>query len=418
MTLLVFIAYLIVVCIGYWLDYLNISHLRKHGHVVPAEFEGVVDPAALAKISDYTVENSRLGLFESLIDNIVLIVFLFWGALGAYDAWVNTLTRSFLLNGVLFALILMMAQTVIGIPFSLYRNFRIESKYDFNTMTLKLWFADLLKGLAIGAVITAVVVSAALWLVQASPVLWWLWVWLFFLAFGVFMMYISPYVIEPLFFKFEPVAVEGLEERIRLLMEKAGLKVSRVFQVDASRRSKHSNAYFTGIGKVKRIVLFDTLLRQMTQEEVLSVLAHEVGHWKKKHVLKRIIMTEVLAFLGILAAYRLLQGPGLSNLLLLGDASFFAKVVVLGFLASIVMFPFTPLFSWMSRKDERESDRFARELTGDPAAMASALIKLSKENLSNLHPHPLYAAFYYSHPPVVERIGELRRQPPGQQTTD
>jgi STE24 endopeptidase len=418
MTLLVFIAYLIVVCIGYWLDYLNISHLRKHGHVVPAEFEGVVDPAALAKISDYTVENSRLGLFESLIDNIVLIVFLFWGALGAYDAWVNTLTRSFLLNGVLFALILMMAQTVIGIPFSLYRNFRIESKYDFNTMTLKLWFADLLKGLAIGAVITAVVVSAALWLVQASPVLWWLWVWLFFLAFGVFMMYISPYVIEPLFFKFEPVAVEGLEERIRLLMEKAGLKVSRVFQVDASRRSKHSNAYFTGIGKVKRIVLFDTLLRQMTQEEVLSVLAHEVGHWKKKHVLKRIIMTEVLAFLGILAAYRLLQGPGLSNLLLLGDASFFAKVVVLGFLASIVMFPFTPLFSWMSRKDERESDRFARELTGDPAAMASALIKLSKENLSNLHPHPLYAAFYYSHPPVVERIGELRRQPPGHQTTD
>jgi STE24 endopeptidase len=410
MTLLVFIAYLIVVCIGYWLDYLNIAHLRKHGHVVPAEFEGVVNPAALAKISDYTVENSQLGLFESLIDNIALIVFLFWGALGAYDAWVNTLTRSFLMNGVLFFLLLMVAQTVLGIPFSLYRNFRIESKYDFNTMTLKLWFTDQLKGLAIGAVISTIIVLAALWLIQASPGMWWFWVWLFFLIFGVFMMYISPYVIEPLFFKFEPVAVEGLEERIRLLMEKAGLKVSRVFQVDASRRSKHSNAYFTGIGKVKRIVLFDTLLRQMTQDEVLSVLAHEVGHWKKKHVLKRIIMTEVLAFIGILAAYWLLKGPGLSNLLLLGDASFFAKVVVLGFLASIVMFPFTPFFSWLSRKDERESDRFASELTGNPAAMASALIKLSKENLSNLHPHPLYAAFYYSHPPVVERIRSLKSE--------
>ncbi|MHB8843270.1 MAG: M48 family metallopeptidase [Nitrospirota bacterium] len=410
MTLLVFIAYLIVVCTGYWLDYLNISHLRKHGHVVPAEFEGLVDPAALAKISDYTVENSTFGLYESLFGNIVLVGFLVGGFLGVYDAWANSLTSSFLLNGALFFVILMAAQTVLGIPFSLYRNFRIESTYGFNTMTLKLWFTDLLKGLAIGAVITFVVVLAALWLVQASPDLWWLWVWLFFLVFGVFMMYISPYVIEPLFFKFEPVAVEGLEERIRLLMEKAGLKISRVFQVDASRRSKHSNAYFTGIGKVKRIVLFDTLLKQMTQEEVLAVLAHEVGHWKKKHVLKRIIMTEVLALIGIVIAYRLLQGPGLSNLFLPGDASFFGKVVVLGFMGSIVMFPFTPFFSWLSRRDERESDRFASELTGDPAAMASALIKLSKENLSNLHPHPLYAAFYYSHPPVVERIRNLKNE--------
>lgn len=410
MTLPIIIAYLIVVCAGYWLDYLNITHLRKHGHVVPAEFEGVVDPAALAKISDYTVENSTFGLIESIFDTIVLLGFLFGGVLGAYDAWVNTLTPSFLLNGALFFVILMAAQAVLGIPFSLYRNFRIESRYGFNTMTLKLWFTDLLKGLAIGTVITSIVVCAALWLVQASPAMWWLWVWLFFLVFGVFMMYISPFVIEPLFFKFEPVSVEGLEERIRLLMEKAGLRVSRVFQVDASRRSKHSNAYFTGIGKVKRIVLFDTLLRQMTPDEVLAVLAHEVGHWKKRHVLKRIIMTEVLALIGIAVAYRLLQGPGLPDLLVPGDASFLARVVVLGFLASIVMFPFTPFFSWMSRRDERESDRFASELTGDPTAMASALIKLSKENLSNLHPHPLYAAFYYSHPPVVERIRNLKNE--------
>ncbi|MBS1125715.1 MAG: Ste24 endopeptidase [Nitrospirae bacterium] len=256
--------------------------------------------------------------------------------------------------------------------------------------------------------ISSVVVLAALWLVQASPGWWWLWVWLFFLAFGIFMMYISPYVIEPLFFKFEPVKVEGLEARVRALMEKAGLKVSRVFQVDASRRSRHSNAYFTGIGKVKRIVLFDTLLQQMTQDEVLAVLAHEVGHWKKKHVLKRIVMTEIMALIGIVAGFRLLQGSWLSDLLRLGNASFFAKVVILGFLASIVTFPLTPLFSYLSRRDERESDQFARELTGDPGAMASALVKLSKENLSNLHPHPLYAAFYYSHPPVVERIRELK----------
>jgi STE24 endopeptidase len=409
MTLLVLLAYLAVVAVGYVLKYLNLSHLREHGRMVPPEFEGVVDPATLGKIADYTVENSRFGLLESVFDNLVLLAFLFLGLLGAYDQWVSSLTGSFLGNGVLFALFLMLAQTIMGVPFSLYRNFRIENKYGFNTMTLKLWITDLAKELAIGAVISSVVVLAALWLVQASPGWWWLWVWLFFLAFGVFMMYISPYVIEPLFFKFEPVAVEGLEVRIRALMEKAGLRVSRVFQVDASRRSRHSNAYFTGIGKVKRIVLFDTLLQQMTQEEVLAVLAHEVGHWKKKHVLKRIVMTEIMAFIGIAAGYRLLQGNWLSDLLRLGNASFFAKVVVLSFLVSIVTFPLTPLFSWLSRRDERESDQFARELTGDPGAMASALVKLSKENLSNLHPHPLYAAFYYSHPPVVERIRELRK---------
>jgi STE24 endopeptidase len=410
MTIIALLAYLVVVCTGYALQYLNLSHLEEHGRAVPPEFEGVVDPATLKKISDYTIENGRFGFLESVVDNLVLLAFLFLGLLGAYDRWVTSLTGSFLGNGVLFVLPLMLAQTVMGVPFSLYRNFRIEKKYGFNTMTPKLWLADLVKGLAIGAVISSVVVLAALWLVQASPGWWWLWVWLFFLAFGVFMMYISPYVIEPLFFKFEPVAVEGLEARIRELMEKAGLRVSRVFQVDASRRSRHSNAYFTGIGKVKRIVLFDTLLQQMTPDEVLAVLAHEVGHWKKKHVLKRIIMTEIMAFIGIVAGFMLLQGDWLLDLLSLGNASFFAKVVVLSFLASIVTFPLTPLFSYLSRRDEWESDRFASDLTGDPGAMASALVKLSKENLANLHPHPLYAAFYYSHPPVVERIRSLKAE--------
>ncbi|NTW60699.1 MAG: M48 family metallopeptidase [Nitrospirae bacterium] len=410
MTLLIFLAYLAVVGVGYTLKYLNLSHLREHGRTVPPEFEGVVDPVLLGKISDYTVENSRFGLLESVVDNLVLLAFLFLGLLGAYDQWVSSLSESFLLNGVLFVVILMLAQTVMGVPFSLYRNFRIENKYGFNTMTLKLWITDLLKGLAIGTVLSSVMVVAALWLVTWSPGWWWLWVWLFFLAFGVFMMYISPYVIEPLFFKFEPVMVEGLEARIRVLMEKAGLKVSRVFQVDASRRSRHSNAYFTGIGKVKRIVLFDTLLQQMTQDEVLAVLAHEVGHWKKRHVLKRIVLTEAMAFCGLAIAFRLVQGEWLPGLLGIPAASFFAKVVVLGFLASIVMFPLTPLFSYLSRRDERESDRYAADLTGDPGAMASALVKLSKENLSNLHPHPLYAAFYYTHPPVVERIRSLKQE--------
>lgn len=410
MTALLLTVYLVVLAVGYWLKHLNLDHLKAHGQTVPPEFEGVVDPAVLQKISNYTLETSRLGIAESIVRNVILIAFLFGGIIGLYDRWIASLSGSFLWSGVLFFLIILYAETAVDIPFSLYRNFAIENKYGFNTMTFRTWVTDLFKSLAVSIILGTVVVLSALAIIRSSPQWWWLWVWLFFLAFGIFMMYISPYVIEPLFFKFEPLKVEGLEERIRSLMERAGLRVSRVFQVDASRRSRHSNAYFTGIGRVKRIVLFDTLLGQMGQDEVLAVLAHEVGHWKKRHVLKRIVMSEASAFIGLFLSYHLLAWEGLPHLIGLEHASFYAQMVILGFLGSLVTFPFTPLFSFLSRKDEYAADRFASELTGTPGAMASALVKLSRENLSNLHPHPLYAKFYYSHPPVVERIRSLRRQ--------
>jgi STE24 endopeptidase len=408
MSAVVFSAYLIVLGTGYWLRYLNLAYLRAHGRIVPPEFQGVIDPTVLKKISDYTLENSRVGLLESIIGNLLTILFLFGGLLGVYDHWILSLTGRLFWAGLLFFLILLYFQTLVEIPFSLYRNFRIENRYGFNTMTMRLWLIDLIKSIAISSVLGSVVVLSALAIIQASPAWWWLWVWIFSLVFGIFIMYISPFVIEPLFFKFEPVKAEGLEEHVRVLMERAGLKVDRVFQVDASRRSRHSNAYFTGIGRVKRIVLFDTLIENMTQEEILAVLAHEAGHWKKRHVLKRIVLTESMALCGLFLAFHLLTGNGLPGMIGLADASFFARVVILGFLSSLVMFPLTPLFSYLSRRDEREADRFASELTGSPNAMASALVKLSRENLANLHPHPLYAMFHYSHPPVVERIRELQ----------
>jgi STE24 endopeptidase len=193
-------------------------------------------------------------------------------------------------------------------------------------------------------------------------------------------------------------------------MEKAGLKVDSVFQVNASKRSRHSNAYFSGIGRVKRIVLFDTLLESMSRSEILAILAHEVGHWKKKHVLKRIILTEAVALGAIFVAYKLLAWEGLPGLIGLQEGSFYVRVAILSFLASLLMFPLTPALSILSRKHEWQADRFACELTGRPLDLANALIKLSKENLANLHPHPLYAAFYYSHPPVVQRVGKLQDQ--------
>ncbi len=413
MFLLLATVYLIILGIRYWLLSLNVRHLKKEGRIVPPEFVGVVDPDRLTKISSYTIENSKAGMIESLFDNVIIVIFFFGGLLGIYDRWITSITGSFLVDGLLFFLILFCAESLADIPFSLYRHFRIENRYGFNTMTLGLWLADLAKSFLISSVLGALAVASALAIVYATPAWWWLWVWAFFLVFGVIVMYISPYVIEPLFFKFEPIKAEGLEQRIRTLMDRAGLKITRVFQVDASRRSKHSNAYFTGIGRVKRIVLFDTLLQQMTHDEILAVLAHEAGHWKKRHVLKSIVLSETLAFVGIFLAYRLIAWNRLPGLVDLPSASFYSRALIVGFAGSLILFPLTPLFSFISRKNEREADRFAGELTGQPDALASALVKLSRENLSNLHPHPLYAKFYYSHPPVVERIRNLRTRGEG-----
>jgi STE24 endopeptidase len=191
-------------------------------------------------------------------------------------------------------------------------------------------------------------------------------------------------------------------------MKRVGIRVSRIFQMDASRRSKHSNAYFTGIGRVKRIVLFDTLLEKLTEAEIVAVLAHEAGHWKKKHLLKGIILSQVLAFVGAYLTWLFTQSDWATNLFGVVPSSFFAKLVIIGFLYTIVSFPLTPLMSLLTRHYEREADAYACEVGKDPEGLATALIKLARDNLSNLHPHPWYAAFYYSHPPVVDRVRRLR----------
>jgi STE24 endopeptidase len=402
--------YLLLFGVSLWLKQLNIKYLKERGHQVPPEFGKAIDSETLRRTIAYTVETSRLGIVASILNTLLLLFFLFGGLIIVYDGWIASLSGSFVTRGVFFVLGLLYVETIFSIPFSLYRNFNIESRYGFNTMTGRLWLSDLLKSTAISTILLAGLVAVALALVSYSPGWWWLWVWGVFLLFSIFLMYISPYLIEPLFFKFEPVRTDGLEEEIRALVEKAGLKVNKVFQVDASRRSRHSNAYFSGIGRVKRIVLFDTLLETMSNSEILAVLAHELGHWKKKHVVKRIILTEVVALGVIFLAFKLLSWQGLLAMVGLEQGSFYVRVTILGFLGSLLMFPFTPVLSFFSRKHEWQADRFACKLTGQPSDLARALVKLSKENLANLHPHPLYAAFYYSHPPVVERVRHLQNQ--------
>jgi len=408
MKLFLFMLFAAVTLFTYWLRYINLRHLKQHGDTVPAGFEGAIDREKLRVSSAYTFDSSRLGLWESLFDNVLLVAFLFGGLLALYGRFMDGLGGSFIVNGILFFLLLTWCQTLLGIPFSLYGTFVIEARYGFNTMTPRLWLLDFVKSQAIGAVLMVLLLAAVFGLIQWSPLRWWLWVWGVLALFSLFMMFISPYVIEPLFNRFEPVTEPGLEDDIRVMMEKAGLKVGRVMQMDASRRSRHSNAYFTGIGKVKRIVLYDTLIKQMTHGEIVAVLAHEIGHWKKGHIWKRLLVAEAMALAGSWVAFRLLKWERLPGLLgLPADSALPVRMMVLGFIASLVLFPLTPFSAWRSRCHEREADRFAADLTGRPQDLASAMVKLSVENLSNLFPHPFYAMFHYSHPPAVERVGML-----------
>lgn len=409
MKLTLFCLFATITAFTYWLRHINLRHLKKHGTRVPEGFECSINLEKLRNSSAYTADSSRLGLWNSLFDNALLIAFLFGGLITTYDRFISSLNSSPIFSAIIFFVLLGWLSTLPGIPFDLYETFRIEARYGFNTTTPRIWITDFLKSQAIGALLLSFLISVVFWLITRSPHKWWLWVWGFMALFSLFMMFISPYVIEPLFNRYEPVTEEGLEDDIRVMMEKAGLKVGKVQQMDASKRSNHSNAYFTGIGRVKRIVLYDTLIRQMSHAEIVAVLAHEIGHWKKGHIWKRLFWAEVVALAGSWLAFRLLSWPGLPGLLgLPDDISLPAKMVVLGFIASLGLFPLGPFSAWRSRCHEREADRFAADLTGNPEDLASALVKMSAENLSNLFPHPLYAAFHYSHPPVVERVRLLR----------
>jgi len=407
MTAVILTLYLVVLAFQLCLQALNNRHLKAHGHDIPPGFEQVIDPSTLARASDYTLAKSRLSLWHGLFDSTLTLLFVFGGLLAIYDHWLDTLGLHFITGGIIFFLLLSFAQSLLGLPFDLFGHFRIEDRFGFNQMSLKLWCTDKIKGLLLSVVFFSLLAAAAFWLIEAAPRNWWLWVWVLIVTFSLLMMVIAPYVIEPLFFKFEPLEVEGLEEQIREMLAKTGLSLKKVLQVDASKRSGHSNAYFTGLGKQKRVVLFDTLLKQLNNEQILAVLAHELGHMKKKHITKRLLLMAVVALFYCWLVHTLIYWPQLPQLVGMEQASFYARVVILFFVSGILTFPLTPLSSWMSRRDEKEADRFAVELHGNGEDLATALVQMSRENLANLHPHPFYARFYYSHPPVVERVASL-----------
>jgi len=386
---------------------LNLGYLAKHGAEVPSGFEDHVDATTLRKMRDYTIAHGRVDRLEAFVSLGITVLFLFGGLLNWFNSNIAAQHWSPVISGVIFFLVLIYAETFIKIPFSLYNTFVLEKSFGFSNQTIGLWLLDLVKSLFLNTLLMGFLFFMILWLVMALPDFWWLAGWLFVLLFSLFLFYISPYIIEPLFNKFSPIDNKNLELHIKEIMSRVGLTVNRVFTMDASKRSSHSNAYFTGIGHVKRIVLFDTLLANHEDDEIIAILAHEAGHWKKKHILKMLAASQIFAFIGFYVAYRLTTGDFLIELFRLDIPNMHTKLLLVTFIGSLVLFPLKPLFVFLSRRYEIEADNFALDMIKSPRPLAEALIKLGKDNLANLHPHPWYAAMYYSHPPLVQRVERI-----------
>jgi STE24 endopeptidase len=406
--LLVFLAlFLLRSATQYYLHRLNLAHLRECGTTVPAVFEDTVDQETLKKISAYTIDSDHFHMGASLIHQGLYLVVLLSGFLPWLMNSIRSLGFGLIVEGLIFFAILSLLANLSHIPFDLYDTFVIEEGYGFNRMTLRIWISDLLKSVIIQFLLGGLILWLLLTLVIHGGGTWWVWAWMLVGGFELMMLWLYPAVIAPLFNKFEPIENIGLVEHIRNLMEKVGLRVKAVLKMDAGKRSKHTNAYFTGIGKVKRIVLFDTLLESHPEEEILAVLTHEVGHWKRKHVLKQIILLEVLSFAIFYIISKLFKWPLLYQTFGFEEPTPYIGIFLIGALLSPLGYFAQPLESAISRRFEREADDFVLELTKTAEPMRNALKRLASDNLANLIPHPLYAWFYYSHPPLVERIERL-----------
>lgn len=395
-----------------WLDVRHLRHVVAHRDRVPDNFAGRIELADHRKAADYTVAKVRLGLLEIGVDAIVLLALTLGGGLALLDQALRDWLGGGYLHGLaLFAGVGLLG-FVIGLPASLYRTFRIEARFGFNKLTWPLWFADLAKGAALTVLIGGPLLLAVLWLMDVMGKYWWFYVWLVWLATNLLILFLYPTVIAPLFNKFTPLENAALKARIEALLARCGFAASGLFVMDGSKRSAHGNAYFTGFGRAKRIVFFDTLLEKLAPEEIEAVLAHELGHFRHRHVIKRIALSAVLSL-----AFLWLLGQ------LMGQPWFFAglgvgtdgtesttrtamALLLFSMVLPVFLFPLAPLTSGLSRRHEYEADAYAAKQTaaGD---LIAALVKLYRDNAATLTPDPLYSLFHDSHPPASQRIARL-----------
>lgn len=411
--ILVFIVFLVVsVITRVTLDLLNFAQRKRKLGFIPDILKEHIDKEKLLQIDRYSNEKLLFSMISYFTDKIILIILL---AAGFYP-WIYRLLTGITINPYFLCLaffgISAAIDTLLSIPFSLYFNFVIEKKFGFNKMQFGTWVADFLKDIVISVIFGVLLLVPVVFLLSTFTQLWWIFVWGLMLAFSLIMQIVYPTWIAPLFNKFAPLPDGELKDAIENLLHKTGYASDGVFEMDASKRSGHSNAYFTGLGKTKKIVLFDTLIKELTTGEIVGVLAHEIGHYKKKHILKGMIVSSLLSLAGFFLAYlftrseSIYAGFGFVNIT--PANALYIGLFLLSIVAGPVMFFTKPLFASLSRKHEYEADQYARESTGTPEALVQALIKLNVKNLSNLYPAPLYVAFYYSHPTLLDRIERLR----------
>jgi len=413
---LLFVGFLLLmVGLKYWLSWRHVRHVGQHAGAVPAQFAGRVSLDAHRKAAAYTIAKTRLGLVETAVGAAILVGLTLLGGL----QWIAGVVSGWAGNGFAFQLavvaVVVLLLAIVDLPFSWLRQFRIEQQYGFNRMTPRLWITDLAKSLLLATVLGLPLLAAVVALMRNAGPYWWLYAWMLWVGFNALVLVIYPTVIAPLFNKFEPLRDSALALRITALLNRTGFSSKGVFVMDGSRRSAHGNAYFTGLGRAKRIVFFDTLVERLQPAEIEAVLAHELGHFKLRHIAKRLAFSFTaslvfLALLGWLAGQTwFYTGLGVTPATDSGNQGI--ALVLFMLVLPVFTFTFAPLTSYLSRRHEFEADAFAARYASG-RDLVSALVKLYEDNASTLTPDPIHSAFYDSHPPASLRVERLATSAP------
>src|SRR5438132_13723289 len=399
-----------------WLSRLNQRHVRAHASEVPTAFQGIIDEATYRRSVDYTLAKSRFGDIANLFDAMLLIAVLFSAVLPwAFGRFSQSFGSSiWAMAG--FLCVVAIALSILALPFAWYAQFKLEERFGFNTTTIKTWVLDRVKGFLLALLLGYPLLTLVLKIIEWTGATWWLWAAGIVVAFQLLLMLIGPAVIMPLFNKFTPLPEGVLRQRLFALAQRAGFPTRSIEVMDGSKRSRHSNAFFTGFGRFRKIVLFDTLIAQLSEPELESVLAHEIGHYKKRHVLKLLGVSVAGVFVAFAVIAWLARQQWLYRAFGFEYHGGFAAtnvvpaMLLFALLAGTISFWVSPFVHIWSRHFEYEADGFARATMGEAQLLIQALRKLSEKNLSNLTPHPLYSAFYYSHPTLLEREGALQEE--------
>ena len=393
-----------------WLAQRQIRHVRAHRDAVPATFAEAIPLAAHQKAADYTAAKTQLGMIDVLLGAATLLVFTLGGLIQSLsDAWARLFEAGSVAHGTALLLSIFLIQSLIGLPVTLYRTFGIESRFGFNRMTVKLFVVDLIKHTLVGLALGVPLLLAVLWLMARAGERWWFHVWVLWVAYSILLMMIYPALILPLFNKFTPITQGELAARIAALLERCGFKSSGLYVMDGSKRSSHGNAFFTGFGAGKRIVLFDTLVSRLQPPEVEAVLAHELGHYRLHHIAKAMALSAVVSFVVLWVLGQLIDKPWFYQGLGVATPSNAAALALFLMVLPEFLFFLQPVTSRYSRKREFEADAYAVSYAS-ASELVRALVKLYQDNAATLTPDPLHSAFYDSHPPAATRIARLSAQ--------